>query len=106
MTSKKTEQSDTVESVVNWQSRIAIRVLPRLRFSNIGFFAFIFVSQLASAVLIRPSPAVILNALFVLAWAAYPCRERDFGRGQRFDWLRKLSFTIGAVIVLVVGLSG
>ena len=74
----------------------------RLSF-HIPWIAMIIVPQFIMAFYNAGTPWIAINAVSILGWAFYPCRDKNFGLGKRYNWVRQSVFVSGTFIVLGIG---
>lgn len=74
--------------------------MPRL---NLGHFIIVFiviVPNVISAIMFKSW----IPSLGVAVWLIFPCKDRKFGNGRKYFWMRQTVFSIGTVAVLLIGL--
>ena len=46
----------------------------------------------------------IFPALSVFVWIFIPCRDKQFGNGKKYYWVRQTVFALGTLVTLLIGI--
>lgn len=75
--------------------------MPRL---NWGHFLIIFFSVGVNAISawLLHSP---YQAIAVAVWIIIPCKDKQFGNGKKYYWMRQTIFIAGTIITVMLGVA-
>jgi hypothetical protein len=82
-------------------SDVSRLIMPRL---NWGHFAIIFSSvglNLIAALLLH-NP---FQSVAVAIWLIIPCKDKQFGNGRKYYWMRQSVFIAGTIITALMGVA-
>ena len=75
--------------------------MPRL---NWGHFAIIFFAIVPNAVVAYYMHSWA-QGIAVVIWLISPRRDKQFGNGKKYYWMRQMIFIVGTIIVVMLGVA-
>jgi len=73
--------------------------MPHIKFEHVLLISVMIVPY----IILAYTEHSVLPTFFISMWLVFPCRDKQFGYGRKFFWLRQTTIIIGFLIGIVVG---
>lgn len=73
-------------------------IMPRLNWGHFAIIFFAIVPNMITAVLMNS----IIPAIVTAVWLIIPCRDKQFGNGKKYYWVRQSVFIAGTLITVIM----